>query len=455
MSRADAHDTHAEMARVEAGLRERWPETKIEPSLDRIRALTDLLGEPQRSYRVIHVAGTNGKTSTARMIDALLREFGLRTGRFTSPHLQTVRERISIDGAPLSEESFVAAYDELEPYAQVIDAQFPETPLSFFEFLTGMAFAAFADAPVDVAVVETGMGGTWDATNVADGVVDVVMPVGLDHQAYLGDTVGEIAEEKAGIIKEGATAVLAVQPAEVAAVLLERAVRVGATVAREGMEFGVRHRDVAVGGQLITVQGLGGLYEDVFLPLHGEHQAQNAAVALAAVEALLSDGREALDVETVRSAFAAATSPGRLEVVRRSPTILVDAAHNPHGAQALASALEDSFAFSTLIGVVAVLGDKDAYGLLEVLEPVLSHVVVTTNSSPRSLPADQLAELAEEVFGPDRVSVEPRLDDAVDRAAALADEADLYGGGTGVLATGSVVTVADVRRLLGAPTEGS
>jgi dihydrofolate synthase / folylpolyglutamate synthase len=444
-----------EMARVEAELSAKWPETKLEPSLDRIHDLVYLLGQPQQSFQVIHVAGTNGKTSTVRMIDALLRAFGLRTGRFTSPHLDTVRERIAIDGSPLDEDTFVAVYNEIAPYVALVDQRHPTTPMSYFEVLAGMAYAAFADAPVDVAVVETGMGGTWDATNVADGRVAVVMPIELDHQQYLGDSIEQIAGEKAGIIKPGATAILAVQPPEAAIVLLTRAAAVGATVAREGMEFGVRHRDVAVGGQLVAIQGLAGLYEDVFLPLHGEHQAQNAACALAAVEAFLADEKDALDVDVVRSAFAGTSSPGRLEVVRRSPTIVVDAAHNPHGAQALAAALEESFAFTTLVGIVAVLGDKDAYGLLETLEPVLSHVVVTVNSSPRALPVGELAQLAEEVFGAERVSIAARMDDAIDVAVRLADEADLYGGGTGVVATGSVVTVADVRRLLGAPAEGS
>jgi dihydrofolate synthase / folylpolyglutamate synthase len=442
-----------EMARVEAELSTRWPETKLEPSLDRIAELVYLLGQPQQSFQVIHIAGTNGKTSTVRMIDALLRGLGLRTGRFTSPHLDSVRERIAIDGSPLSERRFAATYDEIAPYVALVDQRNPNTPMSYFEVLVGMAYAAFADAPVDVAVVETGMGGTWDATNVADGRVAVVMPINLDHQQYLGESIEEIAAEKAGIIKPRSTAIFAIQPPEAATVLLTRAATVAATVAREGLEFGVRHRDVAVGGQLLTIQGLAGRYENVFLPLHGEHQAQNAACALAAVEAFLGAESEPLDVDLVRSAFAGTSSPGRLEVVRRSPTILVDAAHNPHGAQALATALEESFAFTTLIGVVAVLSDKDAYGLLETLEPVLSHVVVTVNSSPRALPVVELAQLAEEVFGTERVSVAARMDDAIDMAARLADEADLYGGGTGVLATGSVVTVADVRRLLGAPAE--
>jgi len=437
------------LARVEAALAARWPESRIDPSLDRMRDLVDLLGQPQRSYPVIHVAGTNGKTSTARIIDALLLEFGLRTGRATSPHLESVTERISLDGLPVDPDRLVAAYDELRPYLDLVDARHPGTPLSYFEVVTALAFVTFADAPVDVAVVEVGMGGTWDATNVADGHVAVITPIGLDHAEYLGDDLADVAAEKAGIVKPRSLAVVAQQRAEAAEVVLRRCVEVGATVAREGLEFGVRHRDVAVGGQALAVQGLAGVYDELFLPLHGAHQAQNAACGIAAVEGFLGGGRDLLDVEAVRAGLARVSSPGRLEVVRRSPTVLVDAAHNPHGAHALVAALQDSFSFTRLVGVVAVLEDKDALGLLEALEPVLAAVVVTRNSSPRSLPVEDIARLAVEVFGPDRVEVAERLDDAIDAAVGLAEE-DATFGGPGVLVTGSVVTVGDARILLGA-----
>ena len=431
-------------------LEARWPENRIEPTLARIAALTDLLGHPQAAYPVIHITGTNGKSSTARMVESLLRSFGLRTGLFTSPHLTDARERICFDGEPISAERLLATWEEIAPYVAVVDANSAAdggVPLSYFEVLTALAFAAFADAPVDVAVVEVGLGGGWDSTNVADGVVAVIAPVGLDHSDYLGDSIAGIAREKAGIIKPGAIAVMAEQELVAAEAILERAVEVDAVVAREGLEFGVVGRGLAVGGQVLNLKGLNAQYDEVFLPLFGEHQAHNAALALAAVEALLG-GVGPLDADLVRAGFATATSPGRLEVVRRSPTIMVDAAHNPHGAQALARAIADSFDFTSLVGVVGVLADKDAAGVLAALEPCLDRVVVTEPSSPRALPADDLAALAEEVFGADRVFVEPDLPDALDRATALAEESGEYGG-SGILVTGSVVLVGDVRRMLG------
>lgn len=441
-----------DMARVEAELRTRWPESKIDPTLDRIRALVDLLGDPQRAYPVIHVTGTNGKTSTARMIDALLRGFGLRVGRFTSPHLTSVRERISVDGRPIDVRRFVDTYDDIAPYVDLVDKEQPN-PLSYFEVLSGMAFAAFAEAPVDVAVLEVGLGGSWDTTNVADGRVAVVTPVALDHMKILGETVGEIATDKAGIVKPDSVAVLAAQPPEAAEALLRRAAEVGATVAREGSEFGVVRRSVAVGGQVLALQGLGGVYDEIFLPLHGAHQAQNAVVALAAVEAFLGAGGETgiIDLDTVRQAFATVSSPGRLEALRSAPTVLVDAAHNPAGAAATVAALGESFSFRRLVGVVGVLGEKDVHGILAALEPALDEIVVTENSSPRRLPVDDLAALAVEVFGADRVAVEPRLDDAIETAVQLAEEGEDHLGGSGVLVTGSVVTAGEARTLLAGP----
>ncbi|MEI5103333.1 folylpolyglutamate synthase/dihydrofolate synthase family protein [Streptomyces sp. PmtG] len=435
---------------VEAELAARWPETKLDPSVQRIRALLDVLGDPQRSYPSIHITGTNGKTSTARMIEALLGAFELRTGRYTSPHVQSITERISLDGAPVTAERFIEAYQDIKPYVDLIDAK-EEFRLSFFEVLTGMAYAAFADAPVDVAVVEVGMGGTWDATNVIDGTVAVVTPIDLDHTDRLGTTTAEIATEKSGIIKPDATVIMAQQPVDAAQVLLKKAVEVDATVAREGLEFGVVTRHIAVGGQLLTLRGLGGEYEEVFLPLHGEHQAHNAAVALAAVEAFFGVGAqrvEPLDIETVRKAFAAVSSPGRLEIVRRSPTVVLDAAHNPAGARAAASAIGEVFDFSRLIGVVGVSDGKNAREMFEAFEPIFAEVVITQNSSHRAAGVDELAGVAVEVFGEDRVQVEPRLDDALEAAITLAEEEGEYAGG-GVLVTGSVITVGEARLLLG------
>lgn len=435
---------------VETELAKRWPETKLDPSLVRIESLMDILGSPQRAFPSIHITGTNGKTSTARMIESLLGAFDLRTGRYTSPHVQSITERISLDGAPISAERFVETYQDIQPYIDMVDGQ-QEHRLSFFEVLTGMAYAAFADAPVDIAVVEVGMGGSWDATNVIDAGVAVIMPISLDHTERLGTTPEQIATEKAGIVKQDATVVLAQQPVEAASVVLKRAVEVDATVAREGMEFGVLSREQAVGGQLLTLRGLGGEYPGIFLPLYGAHQAHNAAVALAAVEAFFGIGTQharTLDLETVRSAFASVTSPGRMEVVRRSPTVVLDAAHNPAGARSAAEAVTEAFGFSRLVGVVGASDDKDVRGLLEAFEPIFAEVVVTRNSSHRAMDPDALAAIAVEVFGPDRVQVEPRLDDALEEAITLAEEEGEYSG-AGVLVTGSVITVGEARLLLG------
>ena len=441
-----------EFAAIEAELDTRWPETKIDPTLDRIRALLDLLGDPQHAYPLVHVTGTNGKTSITRMVDSLLAATGLRTGRFISPHLQVATERISVDGTPISRERYVEAYRDVEPYLSMVDAAQPH-PLSKFEVLVAMAYAAFADVPVDAAVVEVGLGGTWDATNVADGRVAVIGPVGVDHVEYLGPDVVGIARDKAGIIKPGSVAVLAEQEPEVMVELLRRVADVDASVARAGQEFGVLGREIAVGGQLLRLQGLGGVYEDVFLPLHGRHQAANAAVALAATEAFLGAGaKNQLDADLVRQAFASVTTPGRLEPVRSAPTVLLDAAHNPHGARALATALDEEFDFRTLVAVVGVLRDKDARGILDALEPAVAEVVLTESTSPRAMPADDLAAVAREVFGPERIVVEPRLDDAIETAIGLAEEVGEPGqplSGAGVVITGSVVTVGEARALFG------
>ncbi|MBK0868203.1 MAG: bifunctional folylpolyglutamate synthase/dihydrofolate synthase [Saccharopolyspora sp.] len=441
-----------ELRVVEAELNERWPETKIEPSLDRIRKLTDLLAEPQRSYQVVHIAGTNGKSSTSRMVDALLSRIGLRIGRYTSPHLQLATERISIDGHPISPEGYVEAYRDVAPYVSIVDAN-SDVKMSKFEVLTGMAFAAFADAPVEAAVLEVGLGGGWDATNVADAHVAVICPVALDHAEYLGTDIAGIAREKAGIIKPGSVVVLAAQTAEAQTAIMERVAEVDATVAREGNEFGVLSRTVAVGGQMLRLQGLGGVYDEVFLPLHGEHQARNAAIALATVEAFFGAGaQQQLDLEAVRDAFASVITPGRLERVRAAPAVLVDAAHNPHGARALADALSSEFSFRRLVAVISVLGDKDVRGVLREIEPVVEEVVLTKNASPRALDPDELAATAKDIFGPDRIVVEPRLDDAVETAIRMAeettDDSDTVSGG-GVVITGSVVTAGEGRALFG------
>jgi dihydrofolate synthase / folylpolyglutamate synthase len=438
-----AEQTHTEIV---AALTGRWPEHRPAPSLGRIRALTELLGDPQRVYPVIHLTGTNGKGSTAAMIESLLRADGLRTGRFTSPHVMSVTERITIDGEPISVERFDEVWREVEPYVALVDErQIDGVSMTFFEIITAMAYAAFADAPVDVAIVEVGLGGAWDATNVADADVAVVTPIDLDHTHLLGHTITEIAREKAGIIKPGAHAILAGQSLEAAQVLLARCVEVGALPQREGIDFGVIDRQLAVAGQLLRLSSADGPVDDVFLPLYGAHQAANAAQALAAAEAFL--GLKALHPDVIRQGFAEVRFPGRLELVRRSPAVVLDAAHNPHGARAAAAAITEAFAFAPLIGVVAVMTDKDARGILEVFEEIMNHVVITqVTSTPRGMPADVLGELAEDIFGASRVTVVPRLDDAIERAVALA-EADVVGS-SGVLISGSVIAISEARTLL-------
>ena len=297
----------ADLARVEKALAGRFPH-KMLPDLERMRSLFDLLGDPQRAYPTIHLTGTNGKTSTARMIDTLLRTFGLRPGRYTSPHLESVTERISIDGLPITPEAFAKAYDDVIAFVEIVDGQSAER-VTYFELLTAMAFSAFADAPVDVGVIEVGMGGTWDATNVIDSQIQVITPISLDH-IELGDTVAKIATEKAGILRPDGFAVLGSQIPEAASVLLRKASELGTTIAREGLEFGVSGRAIALGGQMISLRGIGGEYDEIFLPLHGAHQAHNAACALAAVEAFLGAGEGGmLDIDTVRAGFAASDSP--------------------------------------------------------------------------------------------------------------------------------------------------
>jgi dihydrofolate synthase / folylpolyglutamate synthase len=462
-------DEIASLLQVEHLLDQRWPETKIEPSLTRISALMDLLGSPQLGYPSIHVAGTNGKTSVVRMVDALLTALHRRTGRTTSPHLQSAVERIAIDGKPISPAQYVATYREIEPFVQMIDAQSQAgvfggrgPRMSKFEVLTAMAFAAFADAPVEVAVVEVGMGGRWDATNVINAPVAVITPIGIDHVEYLGEDIAGIAGEKAGIITrapDGApdtVAVIAKQVPEAMEVLLAQSVPADAAVAREDSEFAVLGRQVAIGGQVLELQGLGGVYSEVYLPLHGEHQAHNAVVALAAVEAFFGAGAQRqLDIDAVRAGFAAVTSPGRLERMRSAPTVFIDAAHNPAGAAALAQTLDSEFDFRYLVGVLSVMADKDVDGILGALEPVFDSVVVTHNGSPRALEVESLALVAQQKFGPDRVQTAENLRDAIEVATALVDEAAAGGefSGTGMVITGSVVTAGAARTLFGRDPE--
>ncbi|CAB4536306.1 unannotated protein [freshwater metagenome] len=437
-------DDQARVDAIEEALLARWPETRIAPTLERISALMDILGSPQLTYPTIHVAGTNGKTSTTRMIDSLLFATGMRTGRFTSPHLESYLERIAINGQSIDPKEIIFAYNDIAAYLDLMDEKF-DNPISFFEAITALAFVAFAEHPIDVGIIEVGMGGTWDATNVIDADVSVVMPIDYDHMEYLGNTLTEIASTKAGVIKEGGFVVLAQQQPEAAVELLRRAAEVGADIAREGIEYELLSRAVAIGGQLISVKGINDTYEDIFIPLHGKHQALNAASALVAVEAFFGD--QPLDIESVRAGFAAVTSPGRCEIVHRDPTIILDAAHNPHGAKALAETLESEFTFDEVIGVVAIFGDKDAAGVLKELEPILNSVIVTQSSSPRAMPVEELEKVAVSIFGNDRVFPVASLGAALDRAVEKAQR-PLSDESVGVVVAGSVVTAGESRTYL-------
>lgn len=430
----------------------RAPEHKVQPSLDRVRDCLDMMGNPQRAYKAVHLTGTNGKTSTARMVEALLREQGLRTGRFTSPHLTTVRERITIDGRAISRADFIATWEDVEPFIEMVDSRSLDQGgprMSFFEVFTVMAYAAFANAPVDVAVVEVGMGGLWDATNVIDADVAVLAPVAIDHERWLGSTVEEIAAEKLGIVKPGATLVSAAQSDSVARMVAERCAQMGARLIMAGPTLSVISREVAVSGQLVTIQTPAARYEDIPLALKGDYQADNAALAIAAVEAFY--GGKALAGDVVEHALMSVSSPGRLEVVRNSPTVVVDAAHNPHGAEATARALQEYFP-GRLVGVVAMMADKDVEGFLGELEPVLEEVVVTGMPTDRAMPAEELAEIARDVFGDDRVHVNEDLEGAILDAAALAESDDsqpmTY---PAVVVLGSIQLVAAARTLMGRP----
>jgi dihydrofolate synthase / folylpolyglutamate synthase len=434
-------EDQARVDAIETALLARWPENRIAPTLERIQALVDALGSPQLSYPTIHIGGTNGKTTTSRMIDSLLFSMGLRTGRFTSPHLETYRERIAINGEPIEPKELIFAYNDIAAYFDFIDSKF-DNPVSFFEAVTALAFAAFAEHPIDIGIIEVGMGGEWDATNVVQADVSVITPIGLDHMEYLGNTLVEIATTKAGIIKEGGFAVLSQQEPEVAVELLRKAAEVGADVAREGLEYSVLSRAVAIGGQLVTIQGLKDVYDEIFIPLHGKHQASNAAAALVAVEVFF--GENDLDIDAVREGFAQVKSPGRCEVIHRDPTIILDAAHNPHGSIALVETIESEFTFDEIVGVVGVMGDKDARGILVNFEKFMDSIIVTKNSSHRAMDVSDLEALAIEIFGADRVYSAPHLEAALEKALQdsvrpLSDES------LGIVVTGSVVTVGEAR----------
>ncbi|MCU1550485.1 MAG: folC [Glaciihabitans sp.] len=440
----DYDDALAERAALEVyeELLLRVGEAAPQPRLDATRRAAELLGDPQRAYPVIHVTGTNGKTSTSRMIESLLRAHGLRTGMLTSPHLERVNERIVIDGEPISNTALVSNWNDIRAFLELADAELDlngEAPLTFFEALTVLGFAAFADAPVDVVVLEVGMGGEWDSTNVADGQVAVFTPIALDHTARLGNTVAEIARTKSGIIKPAAAVVSAAQQPDALAELERAAELTESTLAVEGARFGLLTDVVAVGGQVITVKGLAAEYPELFLPLFGDHQARNATLAIAAVESFIGGGTLALNQDIVAEGLATATSPGRLQVIGTEPTVVVDAAHNPHGAAALAVALTEYFTFDSVTAVIGILGDKDAAGILRELDAVVDLFVITQSTSERAVDADELARIAVSIVGPDRVVVESSTETALETARDIAGRTEKGA----VIVTGSITLVGD------------
>ena len=430
---------------IAAALNKRWPENKIEPSLDRILALVDALGSPHLTYPTIHIAGTNGKTSTARMIDQLLANLGYRVGRYTSPHLESFTERISIKGEPISDLEMIKTYEDIHLYLDLIDSR-QSHPISYFEALTAMAFVAFAEHPVDIAVIEAGMGGQWDATNVISSQVSVMTPIGLDHMEYLGNTLEAIAQTKAGIFKPESNVVLAAQSGQVAKVLLAQVAKVSAQPFRQGVEFSLKNRALAVGGQLLSIQGVYGDYDEIFLPLYGDHQGNNAAVALAAVEVFAG---VKLDTELVQDAFSKVSSPGRCEIVYKDPTVIIDAAHNPHGVSAIANTLNTEFDFELVVGVVAVLADKDVAGILKNLSTTLDYLVITENGSARAMNKDELAKIASQYFKAEQVEIIGDMNSAITYAiekVALFNQVN--DGVAAVVITGSVATAGMARSII-------
>ncbi len=438
MSQRERADAVYEALLERAG--ERW----VQPRKERVGRLLDYLGDPQKTCRVIHITGTNGKTSTARMTESLLRAHDLRTGLFTSPHLERFTERIQIDGEPISDRAVADAWEEMLPFVGIVDAELEadgQEPLTFFELLVVLAFVAFAEAPIDVLVLEVGMGGSWDATNTADGDVAVFTPIGLDHTDRLGETVAEIATVKSGIIKPGAGVVSAAQEPEVEAVLREAAAAADATIAFEGQDFTVSEHKLAVGGQLVTIKGVAGTYTDEYLPFYGAHQGKNAALAVAAVETLIGGGTQAITGEVIAQGLQESTSPGRLQLIGIAPTVIVDAAHNPHGAASVVAALGESFDFDEWGLVLGVLADKDAAGIVDVLAPEAAHIFTTTPNSPRALDADSLADLVEATGR--RATVTSSLSEAADAAREWAATSDRRA----VLITGSVLLAGEALTL--------
>jgi len=431
---------------IEKSLMARVPEHKLRPRLEPTRRAVELLGDPQKMYRVVHVTGTNGKTTTTRIIERILREFGLRTGRFTSPHLIELNERIALDGESISIERMFDVFKDIEPVLEIVDQELlaeDDQRLTFFEALAVLGFACFADAMIDVLVLEVGMGGEWDSTNVADGDVAVFTPIDLDHMDRLGNTLTEIATTKSGIIKPNAAVLSSVQNSEALNVLIAKSQAIADSFNVYGKDFSLTKYSEDDAGITFSMNSLTGGYEDLFIPLHGEYQAFNAALAVASVEQFLGSATNSLPLDVLRPALADVSSPGRLQTISRSPRVLLDAAHNPHGARSLAHSLENSFNSPHAIGVISVLGDKDARGVLEALESALAEVIITKSGSVRATAIEDLSAMAIEIFGEDRVHISDELELALDLASTKASKVP---GGT-VVVTGSITLVGDVLKL--------
>ncbi len=422
----------------------RVPEHKLRPRLEPTRRAVELLGDPQSSYKIVHVTGTNGKTTTTRIIERILREFGLRTGRFTSPHLIELNERIAIDGEPIDIQRMYSVFKDIEPLLEIVDQELigqGESRLTFFEALAVLGFACFADEQVHVLVLEVGMGGEWDSTNVADGDVAVFTPIDLDHMERLGESIAEIAKTKSGIIKPISAIVSSAQKEQALTVLQEKAASVGQVVDSYGDKFKITSLTEDASGITFSLKSLAGEYQDLFIPLHGKYQAENAAVAIAAVEQFMGSAETALPDGILRAALADVSSPGRLQVIAKNPTILLDAAHNPHGARSLADALVNSFGSPKAIGVISILGDKDARGVLLALEPVFEKIILTRSSSTRATAVDELVPLAEEIFGKERVL------QAEGALAAINQAKKILSPGGIVVVSGSITLIGDALKL--------
>ncbi|MGA1390642.1 MAG: bifunctional folylpolyglutamate synthase/dihydrofolate synthase [Candidatus Nanopelagicales bacterium] len=422
-----------------SALSNRFPENKINPSLDRILMAMDLMGQPQNNFKTIHIAGTNGKTSTSRMIERLLRSLDLKTGLFISPHLIHPRERIEINGQIISETRFQEIFDEVNPYIEIIDQKFQDSPMTFFEVLTAMGFLTFSDEPIDVLSLEVGMGGRWDSTNVVTPEVSVITSIGLDHQEFLGSSIKEIAYEKAGIIKENIPVVISTQVKDANLVLNEVAANKNSPILRESIEFDVLERTVGIGGQQLNIATPLGTYQDLFLPLYGKFQASNAACALTAVETFLG---KKLEAELVQEAFAEFKSPARLQIVKRNPTVLIDAAHNISGVQNTLEAISETFKFDNKILIIGFMKDKDIDEMLNLLKGYAQDVVVTEANTVRAISSKDLlnkvnsiANFSNEIF--EHKNSKNALDLAVEIAKGKS-------GSSGVIVLGSIALAGEI-----------